>query len=84
MLTFLDYRCSNSNDRAFQVVHLLCNDRFKDMYQCIVNHLKSPYLVQLVTGPRITPVKSKLDQSKSNDPSDLVQGLVLSNFIFFL
>ena len=65
MCIFLDYRCSNSKDRASQVVICYVMTDLK-IYISVYSITYSTliHLVQQVTGPRITPVKSKLDQSK--------------------
>ena len=65
MCIFLDYRCSNSNDRASQVVICYLMTDFK-IYISVysITYSTHIHLVQQVTGPRITPVKSNLDQSK--------------------
>ena len=65
MCIFLDYTCSNSKHRASQVVICYVMTDLK-IYISVysITYSTHIHLVQQVTGPRITPVKSKLDQSK--------------------
>ena len=61
LFSFLDYRCSNSNDRASQGVtcYVMTN---LSIY--ISAYIQSPTFGPTGSGPRMTPVKSKLDQTK--------------------
>ena len=81
MCIFLHYRCSNSNDRASQVVICYVMTDLK-IYISVysITYSTHIHLVQQVTGPRITPLSPSWTSPRSNGPSDLVQGLLLPLF----